>query len=105
MVHPYAARTVLFGIRPEDLYERPPGHLKDRFETLTGRVATVEALGAETLLVMGIEGVKETFRARLDRDCAVQTGETISLFINLDAVHLFDPETTRAIPCKHDSNT
>ena len=95
----YVGGTVVFGIRPEDLYDRrPPTAVADgqdlRFQA---RVSAVEALGAETLLVLAVEGVEETFRARLGRDCTARVGDTVDVHMDVHRIHLFDPETTLAI--------
>ena len=95
----YVGGTVVFGIRPEDLYDRrPPTAVADgqdlRFQA---RVSAVEALGAETLLVLAVEGVEETFRARLGRDCTARVGDTVDVHMDVHRIHLFDPQTTLAI--------
>jgi len=66
----------------------------------TARVPAVEALGAETLLVMEIEAVEEIIRARLARDCAARLGNEISINADVNRVHLFDPKSSRSIPCR-----
>jgi len=66
----------------------------------TARVSAVEALGAKTLLVMEIEGVEAIIRARLDRDCAARLGNDICINADVKKVHLFDPESSRAITCR-----
>ena len=95
----YVGGTVVFGIRPEDMYDRrPPSAVADgqdlRFQA---RVSAVEALGAETLLVLSVEGVEETFRARLGRDCTARVGDTVDVHMDVHRIHLFDPQTTLAI--------
>ncbi len=90
------AMGAIFGIRPEDLYEvAPPG-----LETvdLPARVVAVEPLGAETLLAFEIEGAGEELTARVGRDSRARPGDRVPIRLDLGAIHLFDPETTRAIP-------
>ncbi len=89
---------VTLGIRPEDIYEAPPvGGEPERFEKIRARVLTVEALGAETLLLLGLEGGEEVM-ARVGRDTALEYGDDATFWIDTAAIHLFDPATTKAIP-------
>jgi len=57
------ARRVLLGIRPEDIYEAPDPAQPARQE-LAARVVAVEPLGAETLIVLTIDGAAEEVIAR-----------------------------------------
>ena len=94
----YVGKTVIFGIRPEDLYEHTPGHLEvGPSVSFEARVSTVEALGAETLVVLEIEGVEDVFRARLGRESKARVGDRVTVFMDTHAVHLFDPQSTKAI--------
>lgn len=95
----YVNGPVIFGIRPEDLSDRPPEEWTRNGLDLAvpARVSAVEALGAETLLVLDIEGVDELFRARLGRDSIYAVGEMIEIHMDVRTIHLFDPESTLAI--------
>jgi len=99
---PYINRPIIVGIRPEDIFERQPSHLKSPHAKISVKVAAVEALGAETLLILDIDGVEEVFRARLDRDCIARVGNKIPILVNTDGIHLFDPDSNRAIDCCRD---
>jgi multiple sugar transport system ATP-binding protein len=89
-------RNVVFGIRPEDLYQGDPGTLTDS-ATLSSEVASVEPLGAETLLYLRLEGVEEEIVARVGRDSRAAVGDRVAMTIDLCATHVFDPETTRTL--------
>lgn len=99
---PYINRPIIVGIRPEDIFERQPSHLKSPHAKISVKVAAVEALGPETLLILDIDGVEEVFRARLDRDCIARVGKKMSILVNTDEIHLFDPDSNRAIDCCRD---
>jgi multiple sugar transport system ATP-binding protein len=88
----YAGRRVTVGVRAEDLLpgEPPPG-----FGFIRGRVDAVEPLGAETLVLLAGDGFEVT--ARLGRNVAVRAGEAATLHFDPASVHVFDPETTRAV--------
>ena len=66
---------------------------------LPATVSAVEPLGAETLLVVDVPESGEMI-ARLNRDVSVRPGDALGLRFDPDAVHLFDAETTRAIPAQ-----
>jgi multiple sugar transport system ATP-binding protein len=92
--------TVLFGIRPEDLYVARPCPERMRAARLSGSIAAVEPLGAETLVVAELPGVRKEITARAGRDFAGRTGDPVSMDLDLDSVRLFDPATgtARAAP-------
>ena len=92
-----AARDVIVGIRPEDLYESIPAADVKSIARVPARVTAVEPLGAETLLVLALAGSDDEVIARIGRDTKVKSGERIDIGVDGAAVHLFDPATTKAI--------
>lgn len=96
----YMDRTVIFGIRPEDLGEIQSQKQQDQPNSFMARVAMVEALGAETVLIIEIEGVEDMVRARLDRDSTARLGDEICIEADVNRVHLFDPDSSLAIACR-----
>ncbi len=98
----YIDRTVIFGIRPEDLHESSPELSRKQTTSFSTRVEAVEALGAETLLILALEGADDFMRARLDRDTVARVGDTLPIHIDTDKVYLFDPESTGVIKCRRD---
>jgi ABC-type sugar transport system ATPase subunit len=89
----YTNKPVILGIRPEDIYEQPlVGGV-----SLEVRVAAVEALGPETVLVADIPDGGEA-SARLGRGFGARAGGLQRLFIDPRQLQLFDPATTLAIP-------
>jgi multiple sugar transport system ATP-binding protein len=92
----HAGRDVTIGIRPEDLYESaPPG--KEGFARLPARVVAVEPLGAETLLMLSLDPSNAEMIARVGRDARCRSGDRLEIALDTNAIHLFDPVTTRAI--------
>jgi len=87
-------RRVLLGIRPEDIYESAP---VAGTPPIPVRVAAVEPLGAETLLLLTIEGTSEEVTARVGRDTSLRPGERTSVSFSRTAIQLFDPATARVI--------
>ena len=90
-----AGPEVTLGVRAEDLHldRAAAGHDPG---SLVGRIFAVEPLGAETLLVLDVEGGAEC-TARLPRNTRAGIGERVELFFAPGAVHLFDSSSGRAI--------
>ncbi|HUN45678.1 MAG TPA: ATP-binding cassette domain-containing protein [Stellaceae bacterium] len=87
----------LLGIRPEDLYEASPRPGDNRVLPLPATVTAVEPLGAETLLLLSLEGVGEDVIARSGRETRLRPGERATILLDSAAAHLFDATTTRAV--------
>jgi multiple sugar transport system ATP-binding protein len=94
---PYVGRSLIIGVRPEDLYESEPPGLEGRGARLPVRLIAVEPLGAETLLMLSLAGSNEELIARIGRDTTLRSGDQTTVVLDTAALHLFDPETTRAI--------
>jgi multiple sugar transport system ATP-binding protein len=92
----HVGRDVIIGIRPEDLYEAAPAGSAE-VARLPAHVVAVEPLGAETLLVVALDGSNDELIARIGRDTASKSGDRIDIALDSSAVHLFDPATTKAI--------
>ena len=60
------------------------------------RVATVEALGPEVVLIASL-GSGQEIAARLGRDFRAPVGSDFRLYADLDRVHFFEGETGRDI--------
>jgi multiple sugar transport system ATP-binding protein len=88
--------NVVLGIRPEDLYETPPPGYRTTARVPV-RVVAVEPLGAETLVVVALDGGQEEIIARLGRDTALRAGDRIDIALDAGAIHLFDAVTTKVI--------
>lgn len=94
----YAGREMIVGIRPEDLYETSASLPAGRTAGLPARVVVVERLGAESLLMLSVDGSGEPLVARVGRDTACKSHDRIMVMLDSAAVHLFDPATKQAIP-------
>jgi multiple sugar transport system ATP-binding protein len=94
---PYRDGGILLGIRPEDLYETSPRPGDSRLMPVAMRVLAVEPLGAETLLVLTMDGAAEEIIARIGRETRLRPDDRATLLIDAAAIQLFDAVTTRAI--------
>jgi multiple sugar transport system ATP-binding protein len=91
----FVGKDVLVGIRPEDLYDVPPPD--KAMPSLPTRVVAVEPLGAETILVLELEGSGEEIVARVGRSSATAAGARIDIRLDRAEIHVFDPTTSKAI--------
>jgi multiple sugar transport system ATP-binding protein len=89
---------VLFGIRPEDIAVAPAGSGESGAHALFARLVAVEPLGAETILVLAPDGLRDEILARVRPEVTLRPGERVALALNLRAAHLFDPVSTHALP-------
>ncbi len=90
----YDGCTLTLGIRPEHLSVSAPAP-----KNLAVQVDLVEALGSETYIAATLLNAATTppLQARIEPDRPVRMGDQIWLAIAPDKIHLFDPETERAI--------
>jgi multiple sugar transport system ATP-binding protein len=92
---PWLGKTLILGIRPEDLHEtqEDPG-----WHPIEGDVVALEALGAEVILVLAPRGIPgKEISARLGRNYRATVGSAQRLFADGDEIRLFDPETTNTV--------
>ena len=93
----YRDGGILLGIRPEDLYETSPRPGDERLVPVAMRVLAVEPLGAETLLVLALDGSHEEIIARIGRETRLRPDDRTTLLLDATAIQLFDAATTRVI--------
>jgi multiple sugar transport system ATP-binding protein len=84
-------RPIILGIRAEDLVPRGHGQEPDRFWECSAPVSFSEPLGSETLLVTELGG--QEVIAKMFRPVPVTPGQLVAFKLNLDGVHLFDPDS------------
>ncbi len=92
---PYSNREVIFGIRPEDCHSEqfvPPGVREAR---LRAKTDVVELMGSEISLYL-MTGNKQ-FVAKVDPRTRVEPGDEMELVLNMDHMHIFDPQTESAV--------
>jgi multiple sugar transport system ATP-binding protein len=103
----YVGRDVVLGIRPEALTDERTTATSEPGATIDVEVALAEPLGAETIVHFDAEaatarpdvenGDRAHLTARLDGRSTITAGERLSLAVDVDRVHFFDPETEAAI--------
>ncbi len=91
----HKGKQVVFGIRPEDIHAREfiaPGIAPAYMDST---VDVTEMMGAEIFAYL-LSG-KKSFVARLDPRTRTRVGESLSLVVNMDNMHLFDPKTEQRL--------
>ncbi len=88
---PYVGKTVVLGIRPEDV-EMAAGGSE---HTLNAKIEIAELMGAEINLHLDCQGGKLVVRAPSTYPGRV--GDNAALALNQEKIHLFDKETEQAI--------
>lgn len=87
-------KKVIFGVRPEDIYEYEDAVKKgiDKFsEGIHEVIDTRELLGAEVILYFEEQG--RTHSVRLKPENQTKQGETLALYFDPEKIHVFDPDT------------
>ena len=88
----YEGKTVVLGIRPEDIYEDVANYADSTIET---DVTGYELLGAEVLLYYTVAGANMT--AKVSSATEARYGDHIKLALDPNKVHVFDKETELTI--------
>ena len=90
---PHKGKKVIFGIRPDDVHAAnfaPPGINP---APLAADVDVTELMGNEIFLYL-LSG-KKSFIARVDPRTHARPGEKIDLIVNMDNMHVFDPQSEK----------
>ena len=91
----YNGKTVILGIRPEDVDDAPEALEKNPNSIVTTTVTGYELLGSEVLLYYTLNDSAMT--AKVSSTTPARLGDTIKLALNVDAIHVFDKETELTI--------
>ena len=88
---PYVGKTVVLGVRPEDVDAVPAGQPHH----LDAQIEIAELMGAEINLHLDCQGAKLV--ARIESGYKGREGDPAALVLNTKKLHLFDKETEQAI--------
>lgn len=91
----YVDKTVIFGIRPEDVHDEEMFISNSPDSVLEATVRVYELLGAEVLLYFTVEQYDIT--ARVNPRTTARLGDTIKVAFDLSKIHIFDKETEQVI--------
>ena len=91
----YVGKTVVFGIRPENLHTSGEKFTQNAAHTLTMHVDIAELMGAEIYAHCTCDGMSVTVRTPSGEP--IHAGDTITAAVDMSRIHLFDKQTERAI--------
>jgi len=91
----YLNREVIFGVRPEDMYDRQYAREASPDSTVKVSVDVVEPMGSEVYLYL-LTGTK-SFVGRMDSRTQVRPGQDMEVVWDMSHMHIFDRETQVAI--------
>ena len=91
----YDGKTVVFGIRPEDIYDADLYAEAAPQSVFTTTIKVFELLGAEVYLYFDLDQFPMT--ARVDSRTTARPGDTFKFAIDLEKIHVFDKETELVI--------
>ena len=94
-LRPLAGRDVLLGVRPEHVGDAG-AHGWTATAPLGGTIEIVETIGHE--VIVHFRCGEDIVIAKLGAHRIPRFGEQISLVMNCDAMHLFDPQTEQRLP-------
>lgn len=92
---PYDGKPVVFGLRPEDIYD-PKYEAPDIIgEKVSASVEVTELMGNEIFVFL--KSVDHDFVARVDPRTNFRMGDKVEITFNMGNMHIFDKETEQAI--------
>jgi multiple sugar transport system ATP-binding protein len=91
----YVAKTVVFGVRPEDISDKPRASSSQLNQAVPAAVEVVEPMGAEIYVYLNTGG--HTFVARVDSREKIQVGQRFTTVFDMHKCHFFDAQTEESI--------
>ena len=93
----YVGKTVVFGIRPENLHTSGEKFTQNAAHTLTMHVDIAELMGAEIYAHCTCDGTSVTVRTPSGEP--IHAGDTITAAVDMSRIHLFDKQSGRCQGC------
>ncbi|QTA38111.1 sn-glycerol-3-phosphate ABC transporter ATP-binding protein UgpC [Thermosipho ferrireducens] len=92
----YIDKEVIFGIRPENIYDKMFAIApKEGENTATAKVDVVEPLGSETILHLMVG--EDKIIAVVDPKTEAKEEQTMDIVFDMNTMHIFDKETEKSI--------
>ena len=91
----YADKTVLLGLRPENIHDKLYASSATPDNTVTGRVEVVEPLGSTTYLYVTVG--RTPLVAQVHANDQVEVNQDIDLVFDMSKIAIFDPQTEESI--------
>lgn len=94
-LNPYEGKSVLFGIRPEDVYDKLFVQYAPPENTATATIEVVEPVGAEVYLHLSL--ASHPLIARVGGHERPKAGQDMDVVLDMAKAHFFDPDSEEAI--------
>ena len=94
-IAPYKDKEVIFGIRPEDIYDKIFAQDARPEFTITATVEVVEPMGSEIYLYLNSRN--NNFVARVSNQDTAHINQDLQMVFDMSKAHFFDPVTEEAI--------
>lgn len=91
----YAGKTVVFGIRPEDIHDEEVFIESSPDSIIEAEIKVYELLGAEVYLYFPIDDVE--FTARVKPRTTARPGDRVRFAMDLSKMHIFDKDTEQVV--------
>jgi multiple sugar transport system ATP-binding protein len=91
----YVGKSIVVGVRPEDIHDADFAAPGIRAAAITAQVDMTELMGNEIFLYL-LNGA-HSFIARVDPRSRARVGNSVALTIDLDKLHFFDKDTEHAM--------
>lgn len=97
-VRPYRGRPMTVGVRPEHFFLKArPAEIK-RPHSFRANIEAVEPMGNEIYLYFTTSSGGPQHVARIRSSMGFQVGKKVTLLVDLERAHFFDPKTEIALP-------
>ena len=91
----YVSQDVIFGIRPEDIYDRIFAQDARPEFTITATVEVVEPIGSEIYLFLNAG--RNSFVARVNNQDTAAPNQDVQVVFDMSKAHFFDPVSEEAL--------
>ncbi len=91
----WEGRSVIFGIRPEDIHDRALVQSTDGAAVVRATVDVHEPLGSDVILYL--TAGEHSIVARVDARSQARMGQTAEVVLDMKKMHVFNPDTHAAI--------
>jgi multiple sugar transport system ATP-binding protein len=94
----HVGKDIIFGIRPEDIYNPNYVPVNIHASNVKAKVDVTELMGNEIYLYLLGSGTDADYVARVDPRTSFKMGEDVEVIFNMDNFHLFDPSLDKDNP-------
>ena len=95
VLSPYVGKNIIFGIRPEDIYDKLFVTKAQAEDTISVMVDVVETMGSEVYLYLNTQ--KHPFTARVGSRSTPEMGKKLDIVFDMNKVHFFDKDAEKTI--------